>query len=255
VEVLVSTGSKPVLGLGAEDFALYDNGVRQQIDVVTYERTPLDVSVSIEAVESRLPSRWLREGPSEYSGTIARLLKTLRSEDRLRALAFAGGLVEVFGWTDAPKMPQLTLGPGLPGIGLRDSIAQTLMLDSDPARRQVLVVFAHGADTTSVISAGQLTEVASRSRSQLYLVLTEPRRVAGSITSAVETTGGRILEAGAQRKVDWELQRVFEYIRATYLLVYVPQGAPQRGWHEVRIEVPGQQRRLSIAARKGYHVQ
>jgi hypothetical protein len=48
VDVSVRWGGKPVGGLTAKDFALLDNGVRQQIEVVDTEAVPLDVSLIID---------------------------------------------------------------------------------------------------------------------------------------------------------------------------------------------------------------
>lgn len=41
VDVLVTRGGRPAVGLGADDFAVLDNGVPQQIEAVLLEDVPI----------------------------------------------------------------------------------------------------------------------------------------------------------------------------------------------------------------------
>lgn len=52
VDVLVTDGATPVRGLGLSDFEVFDNGVRQQIDLASFEQIPLNVILVLDASES-----------------------------------------------------------------------------------------------------------------------------------------------------------------------------------------------------------
>ena len=47
VDVLVAAGGKPVRGLQASDFELFDNGVRQTVDFAAFEQ-PLNVVLALD---------------------------------------------------------------------------------------------------------------------------------------------------------------------------------------------------------------
>jgi hypothetical protein len=88
VDVLVTAGNRPVMGLKASDFELRDNGVLQQIRDVSQETLPLnlfcvlDVSGSVDGQ----PLIRLKEATSALFGT-------LRDRDRAALLTFADRLV------------------------------------------------------------------------------------------------------------------------------------------------------------------
>src|SRR5207249_8999904 len=48
VDVLVTDGGKPVVGLQAADFDIADNGVPQQVDLVSFEQIPLNVVLALD---------------------------------------------------------------------------------------------------------------------------------------------------------------------------------------------------------------
>ena len=48
VDVLVSDGRQPILGLTPDDFQVLDMGVPQKVDLVTFEQIPLDVVLALD---------------------------------------------------------------------------------------------------------------------------------------------------------------------------------------------------------------
>src|SRR5256885_15613625 len=48
VDVLVTDNGQPVRGLGPADFDVRDNGVAQQIDLVSFEQIPLNVVLALD---------------------------------------------------------------------------------------------------------------------------------------------------------------------------------------------------------------
>src|SRR4051812_36589411 len=48
LDVLVSRGGKPVLGLKPEDFRIKDNGVRQEAEFLSFDEVPLNVILTFD---------------------------------------------------------------------------------------------------------------------------------------------------------------------------------------------------------------
>src|SRR5262249_52325380 len=52
VDVLVTDHGHPIRGLAARDFEIFDNGVRQQLDFVSFEQIPIDVILALDMSDS-----------------------------------------------------------------------------------------------------------------------------------------------------------------------------------------------------------
>src|SRR5580765_8077897 len=52
VDVLVTDNGQPVRGLGPADFEIRDNGVLQQIDLLSFEQIPLNVVLALDMSDS-----------------------------------------------------------------------------------------------------------------------------------------------------------------------------------------------------------
>jgi glycerophosphoryl diester phosphodiesterase len=78
LDVSVTRGGKPVLGRTASDFVLTDNGERQEIDSVSLEQLPLDVTLVVDASQSVAGERL-----ASLIGAATRLTAALHREDQL----------------------------------------------------------------------------------------------------------------------------------------------------------------------------
>ena len=52
VDVLVLDGGRPILGLKPSDFEVLDNGVAQQVELVSFENVPLNVVLALDMSDS-----------------------------------------------------------------------------------------------------------------------------------------------------------------------------------------------------------
>ena len=55
VDVLVTRNGRAVLELGPQDFEVLDNGVRQELDIVSFEQLPLNVVIALDVSDSVAP--------------------------------------------------------------------------------------------------------------------------------------------------------------------------------------------------------
>ena len=130
VDVLVTDDGRPVPGLAAADFEVFDNGVRQQVTVLSADDLPIRVLLALDLSES------VDGGRLADLQTAARLLVgSLRPDDRAdRRVAGEAPLAqpttaEGFDWADA-------------GIGSAATLGLVLLVAGGS-----VVVLRHGAQT------------------------------------------------------------------------------------------------------------
>ena len=87
----VRNGNKPVTGLTAADFELRDNGVVQELQNVSAEKIPIDVTLLLD-LSSSVDGPMLRRLKAAVDDTAS----LLRSDDRIRLVAVSQVLREVF---------------------------------------------------------------------------------------------------------------------------------------------------------------
>lgn len=166
VPVAVTEGRNPVADLTADDFELYDNGVRQTIEVVDAGTVPVDVTVVLGTASERELDRLDR------SRLRAETLRSyLRSSDRLRIIG-AGARPRDLVPVQAGSEP-VSLGPirRTPGASDRDSLFYAFARPVDAGRRHLVVMFTSGRDTWSTLPARDLPELAARGDAVIHSVL------------------------------------------------------------------------------------
>ena len=263
INVSVRRGNVPVNGLQAADFEVFDNGVRQSVDWLSYEAVPIDVTFFLDTSPS------LSGLLEELKRDIAKIERMLRPTDRLRLLTFGYQVTDVFGWQ--PAGGELRLEAATMGriSSVYDGIFLALMQRPEIDRRHLVIAMTDAMDASSLVDTKQLRAVADRAEAVLHVVLMSstyklslwmpPPWVAIPVESGVSAledvagrTGGKQHSAFFGRaSVVNAFQQAFEDFRQSYILRYTPAGVARPGWHDIKVGVPGQGR-LTIRARRGY---
>jgi VWFA-related protein len=274
VDVSVRDRSRrPVTGLNAADFQVFDNGVLQQVDAVSYGKMPIDVTIALDvsySVTGALLDR-LRQG-------VVQLMRDLGPDDRLRLLLFNMRVTRVTPFTREVRLVETVLRAAKAGGGtaLLDAISVALVSAASNDRRQLVVFFTDGADSSSTTTAETLVAVAQRTRATLTFVVpggvTSPMLFSGNRAGAqvplptvtrltpqphrailvklAAETGGNILSAGSSGDLSATFRQVLSDFRSTYVLYYTPRGVPADGYHELEVKTTREQ--ATILARRGY---
>jgi VWFA-related protein len=266
VDVSVKSGNRVVAGLTAADFRLYDNGVLQQVEAVSIEDVPIDVTIFHDTSVSqggRIDS---------LKRDIVTVAGLLRAGDRIRLLTFDDQVQDAFGWQpagSAPDVSRVKMGRISP---VYDALVAAFLHRPETGRRHMVLALTDAADAGGITSIETLTAVADRSESVLHLVLLDdsrptgpqrgvirqwnPTRAAATEVALVEKlaegTGGVVHEEPIFRNhVVSSFRKAFDDFRQSYVLRYSPQGVKPGGWHELKVEVvkPG---RHTVRARRGY---
>jgi VWFA-related protein len=283
VDVAVTRGRAPVLGLEAKDFRVLDNGVVQSIQAISMGAVPIDVTLVLDLAGSTA-SVW-----SVFRADVERMRGMLKPGDRLRLLGIGFGPRELVPMRPATEpLPANVITGGGTRTALHDSIFYALVRPSERERRQLVVAFTDGYDTGSILDGSRLPALAERADAVLHAVITasppasvpegqdrSSTTISGGVVtdvtlsssqmntrarawtasqnalfSAVDRTGGALHHV-SDRVVAFE--RVLADFRSSYVLHYTPRGVARPGWHEIKVTVP-RQGGLSIRSRRGYEV-
>jgi VWFA-related protein len=284
--VSVRSSNRPVPGLSAGDFELTDNGVPQAITTIAAEKVPLDLTLLLD-LSSSVDGPLLQRLKTAVSDTAA----LLRDDDRIRLVTISQVLREVFGFRPRGGAMPLDTLTAEGATSLYDGIAATMMRPSAPERRQLIVAFSDGQDSTSIIDEKTAKEIARLTDAVVDIVVpvagpsgdpggrrlsqrngsldslaggdnlavggNGPQSRAGdqavpaALADLVGPTSGQVFALATDDSVSRVFKAMLDDFRASYVLQYVPQGVAADGWHELSVTVK-RHAKYEIRARKGY---
>ena len=171
-------GEKYVAGLQSEDFVVYEDGVKQQVQFFEADAVPLDLIVLIDTSSS------MRDKMGVVHDAASGFVATLRSGDRGAVLGFADTVSILQPLTsDRAALGTAVRSTAANGkTSLNNAVYVALKQFGGGARatgairRQAIVVLSDGADTSSVVSLDDVLAAARRSGVSIYTVSLQPHR-------------------------------------------------------------------------------
>jgi VWFA-related protein len=246
VDVLVTDANGPVRGLGPADFEIRDNGVLQQIDLVSFEQIPLNVVLALDMSDSVAGDRLDR-----LRAAGAAILGGLEPGDRAALVTFSH-VVRLSAQlsTDIGSVrTALARASGDGSTSLVDGVYLGMQVGTADAGRELLVVFSDGLDTASWLSADKVLDVAKRTDAVAYAVAVRSPARPEFLRELASFTGGRLFEVEKTEKLDSIFLGILQEFRQRYLLSYTPRGVTREGWHKLDVRV---KRSGTVKARPGY---
>lgn len=245
VDVLVTDRGQPVRGLGRSDFEILDNGVLQQVDLVSFEQIPLNVILALDMSDSVAGERLdhLRS-----AGTA--LLAGLKPDDQAAVVTFSNRILLGAGLTTdrVPVQGALVDAAGTGGTALVDGTYAGMMIGESDVGRALLIVFSDGIDTASWLTAESVLDTARRSDVVAYGV-SVGRSKPEFLRELTSLTGGRLFEVEKTSNLSAVFLSVLDEFRQRYLVSYTPRDVPKDGWHRLEVRV---KRKATVKARPGY---
>jgi VWFA-related protein len=284
IPVSVRAGNKAVGGLKAADFELRDNGVLQEIREAESEKVPIDLTLLLDLSTSV-------DGPmlQRLKSAVIDTAGLLHDNDRMRLVVISQVLHEVFGFTSRGTTVSLDGLSAQGATSLYDGLAATMMRNGEPGRRQLIVAYTDGRDSTSIMDESAVRAIAELTDAVVDIVvpigvgrgdvshrIAQPRSGVDSLAGApnvsmngqgaaanaaegpppalfgiVAPTAGQVFALAPDTSISKTFKVMLDDFRSTYVLQYVPQGVDGRGWHDVEVTVK-KRGKLEIKARKGY---
>jgi VWFA-related protein len=246
LDVLVTAGGQPVRGLTVDDFEVSDNGVRQTLDLASFEQMPLSVVLALDASASLSATQL-----DDLRAAGRAVLTALKNDDRAALVTFS----------EVVSLEQALTGEAAAvesALGRVDADGRTALVDgvysavtiADASRgRGLAIVFSDGLDTASWLTKEQVIEAARRSDVVVYGVGTG-RTETGFLSDITDQTGGRLFQIESTADIRDRFLAILAEFRERYVLSYTARGVARSGWHRLDVRIKG--RRAIVRARPGY---
>jgi VWFA-related protein len=271
VDVFVTHEGQPVVGLTAPDFEVRDNGVRQDVTVVSLEAVPVTAVMVFDASGSVAGARL-----QDLQAAGRALLAGLRAQDRSALVTFSHELRVAVPQGGERTAVRRALDGIVPSghTAVWDALYAGLKVPVGESR-PMLVLFTDAEDNLSWLSPDQVAKVARETEAVVYVVAivqeaesqvtmipssrrlrlqrVEPDRPnLTALRELAEATGGRLWPAGASAQLERTFLRILAEMQSRYLLSYAPTGVAREGWHRLAVKVKG--RKGTVRSRSGYFV-
>jgi len=256
-----------VTGLNGRDFAVYEDGVRQELMIFEHETLPLSVVLQIDGSAS------MAEKMKDAQSAARQFLKTFKPGDMAQIVQFSdrvtvlqpftsdmAALDEAVGKTEASGPTSLH---NALYVSLKD-LASEKRKSGGELRRRAIVLLSDGEDTSSLVSDTQVMELAKKTEINIYPIMLRPNRSgAGNrpafsqaeylLTTLARDTGGRPFTPNSLSELDKVYAKIAEELRSLYSIGYVSSNPRRDGkWRRIVVRVPGRED-LNIRNKLGYY--
>lgn len=258
VTITAQDPARRVGELGVADFRVFEDGVLQQLSVVSHEPRPLSVCILLDSSPSMASGR-----QQLATRAIDTLLAGLAADDEASLHFFAARFRTLFAWTPAPQIKpvswlewRLSLGTALIDA-LKDALASI-----EHARNPlpVIVVVSDGGENASGTSLAGLVATRRQSETLIYGIYTDlaPSKYAPLVNRAfsndlprvVGDSGGIIRRVRTIQEAELAALSLLDELRSQYTLGYAPKRAPDGSYRVINVEPVD--RNLTVRHRAGY---
>jgi len=249
VNVLVSVldeDNRPAPDLPVEAFQLFEEGVRQKIEIFESETTqPLEIVLMIDASLSAH-----KEISFEEQAAAHFIAQVLRPADHLAVFAIDENVTQIAAFSDNVAALQNAVHRIPAGAGT--SIYDAVLLGSRALerrgedRRRVIILVTDGGETTSNADFEAARKAAVRANTLLYSIIVRPvknesgRNTAGehAIETITDTSGGAIFFPDSPQDLDIIFDRIDRELRTQYRLGYYPNPrGPANTYRSIDVKV------------------
>lgn len=254
-----------VTGLSEPDFAVFEDGVRQDLSFFTRDPVPLSVSLLVDcsaSMEESLPV-------AQEAG--ARFVKTLRPEDLGQVVQFNERNTILQDFT--ASQPALEAAIRRTSASGTTALYTTLYLalkelrghgTPQAPRRRAIVLLSDGEDTASLVDDDQVLELARKADVGVYAICLRTGRredrerlalnqATHFLTALTRDTGGEAYSPSQLSELDTVYDRVAEELRSQYTVGYVSRNDRRDGkWRRIVVRSPTHDD-LTVRHKLGYY--
>jgi VWFA-related protein len=247
VDVLATDSGQILRGLQAADFEVRDNGVLQNVDLVSFQQIPLNVILALDTSGSVIGDRL-----DDLRRACAALLGRLTVEDKVALLTFSHVVSVRQRLTSEIALVRGALEDAPPAgdTALVDGTYTAMLLEQPDGARNLLIVFSDGLDTASWLAPERVLESARRADVVVYAAASREAEESPFLEDVTKLTGGGLVKLQSSKDLSATFLRILDEFRNRYLLSYSPSGVPTSGWHKLDVRLKG--RRGTLKARAGY---
>ena len=243
-----------------ENFAVYEDGVRQKNVTVDVEHSPVTVALLMEYGGRYHKLNEVIGGEVRQVGS--QLLDVLGHDDKIAVFKYDGKLETVVdynqGHDDIDRAFDRLGTPGFSETNFYDAFLETLNRMRDVSGRKAIIVISSGLDTFSKATFQQVLEAAQNSATSVYTIGLGPLIQSESAAYGATAPFARIDWSNAERQLEmlakasggrsYELDSavgvpaiyddIMENLRVRYVITYVSSNAAASGpARQIRVEL------------------
>jgi Ca-activated chloride channel homolog len=265
--VVTDASQKFVGGLSSGDFAVFEDGVAQDLTFFAADNVPLDLAILLDTSASmtdRMPI--VRRAAREFVSTLGAgdRAMVVDVKERTRILYPLGS--DIRGAHAAIDASQASGGTALyAALYLTfKELAKARRESGDEVRRQAVVVLSDGADTASLLSFDDVMDLARQSAIAAYTItirrsevgITGGRPLSSSefsMKSLAQETGARAFFPTDISELNGVYGSIAKELASQYALAYTPKEArPDGGFRRIQVQVTHRPD-VRTRTRAGYH--
>jgi Ca-activated chloride channel homolog len=253
-----------VTDLSDKNFAVFEDGVRQELSLYTHENLPISLALLLDTSAS------MDEKLSTAQEAGARFIKTLRAQDLAQVTQFNERTSVLQDYTADHALLEGALrrtnasGPtalhNALYVTLRDLTKQK---KTGELRRRAIVLLSDGEDTASLVSDDQVIDLARKTEIAIYAISLRPSRASDRerlefsqavhlLTTLCRDTGGQLFMPSSISELDTVYDQIAEELRTQYNLGYVSSNKRRDGkWRRIVVRVPDRTE-LMVRHKLGY---
>ena len=253
-----------VTDLKKDDFAVFEDGVRQELSIFNHEDIPISLAVMIDTSAS------MDEKLATARAAAIRFIGTLRPQDNAQVLQFNDRttILQDFVADHARLEGAISRTEASGPTALHNALYVALKeLEKQKAqgelRRRAIVLLSDGEDTASLVSDDQVLDLARKTEINIYAISLRPRRMpdrnqvkfsqaAHLLTALTQDTGGQVHFPNSLSELDAVYDRIAEELRTQYSLGYVSNNPRRDGkWRRIVVRTPTRED-MQIRHKLGY---
>jgi Ca-activated chloride channel family protein len=269
---VVDQNNQPIFDLRKEDFAVYEDKVKQNVEDVRREEVPLSFGLVIDTSGS------MRSKLQTVSDAALDLIKQMKNDDEAFVSQFKAEPELVQDFTTDKRELEEALGELFTsgGTALLDAIIATADYAQEKAvrkdgirRRKALIVISDGLEKNSSVKEKEVLEAIKEDEVQVYLVgfideeedeksffgKSQSKKAKELLSRLADDSGGRAFFPKDVSEMGAIAAQIAKDLRTQYVLSYYPTNEKRDGtYRTVKVMVnPKGNRKLIARSRQGYY--
>lgn len=247
---VVDPANRYVTDLDQGDFLVFEDGVKQDVSFFNRRQQPIALSLLLDSsasMEDKLPM--LQKAANEF-------VRTLKPHDLAQIIDFDSRVEIRQPFTSSkPELESAVMQTAAGGstslhnaiyISLKELRKVRAQTDDD-VRRQALVVFSDGEDTSSLVSFEEVMDLAKRSETAIYAIAlrsNEPSQSKGFreaefvMRQLAQETGGRAFFPNRIEDLAGVYSQIAEELSSQYTIGYTSKNQLRNGaWRRIVVQV------------------
>lgn len=240
-----------VIGLEQADFIVLEDGAKQDITFFSPRRQPVALSLLLDSSAS------MEMHLATLQTAATNFVHRLSAADIAQVIDFDSQVQIRQGFTsNQPDLGAAIKAVEVGGstslfnalyIALRELQKVRAVVESD-VRRQALIVFSDGADTSSLVTLEQVMDLAKRTDASIYTITLRdntpaittknPREAEFAMRALAQETGGRAFFPAKIDDLESVYGQIADELASRYTLGYMPTNpARDGGWRRITVRV------------------